>query len=214
MRPVLIGASVIAGLIAVSAITVYVIERFEHPTAATSKITKVDPTKPIDPPPPEPRPVRPYGIAQGIVIDAAVYSDVGPHDSSKPIDLSFAIFPVAGKRAITMFRTDHAHHEVELLAGRSYDMCWGGDPHPICTLEVEGRDVRVQSCPSNALDCTCTSADDRRTAWRAGCERVRVDAVTHVSANVGMGGPSHPGFVCEPARACAKADVNPDAEFR
>jgi hypothetical protein len=214
MRPVLIGAGVVAGMIAVAAITIYVVERFERPAVAASKIAKIDRTKTTDAPPPEPRPARPYNIPQGIVIDAAVHGDVGPNYSSNVTDLSFAIFPAGeSKHAITMFKTQYGHHEVELLA-RSYDLCWGGDPKPVCTLEVEGRDTRVKSCPSNALDCTCTSADDRRLAWRAGCERVRVDTVTHVSVGVGMAGPMHPGFVCDPADACTKTDVNPDAERR
>jgi hypothetical protein len=213
MRPVLIGAGLIAGLIAAAAVAVYVSERFgQHKTESPPIVSKPAPL-PLDPSAqaqPERAP-RKWDIPSGIIIDGAVHGDTGPRASSQPFDFSFAVFPVArGKRALTAFKTNNGHYQVELLAGRSYDLCWGGDPEPVCNVRTSGgRKVRVRNCPATAIDCSCAPANTTRFAWPQ-CERVRVDSVTHVYANVGMAGPSHIAFRCEPADACTKADVIPD----
>ena len=210
MRPVLIVAGVLAGMIAAAAIAVYVAERVEHRPPSTTIVAKPPPPAIDEAAQAQPEtPKRPYTIGQGIVIDGAVHGDVGPKFSSNPFDFSFAVFGEGQRRALTMFKTEHGHYEVELIAGRTYDLCWGGDPEPVCNRTIRGGKLRVQNCPPRDLDCTCTPADRTRLAWRVGCERVRVDSVTLVSAGIGMAGPSHIGFTCVPADACTKGEVSP-----
>ena len=198
MRIILMIAGGVAGLIAVVAIGVYVFERRDHKSASPPSVAKVPPPVIAAQAQPD-RPPHPWGIAQGIVLD----SD----------DFSFAIFPASqNKRAITIFKTEHGRHAVELLAGRSYDVCWGGDASTTCTLETNGHAQRVESCDPRMPECTCKSGSGVRYFWRAGCERVRVDSVTHVTVNV----KAQPrfGFDCDPADACVKTDVNPDDGWR
>jgi hypothetical protein len=199
MRPVLIGAGVVAVLLAAAAIALGVIEKRERDQAEAPPPPKPpmsdrmkqamqahdEPSQ--DPPKPrdvvghdDPAPAPIAASARGIIVDGAVHGDVGPKFSSQPFDFTFAIFPANDKsaNAITILATKRGHGEANVPNGR-YDLCWSAhyprEPYPR------------------------TRAD-----WSAGCVAVLVSPVVHVSANVGQMGPAHIFFQCAPQGACPK----------
>lgn len=175
------------------------------PSVAKTAVPTIDESAQAQPD----RAPRQYAISAGMVFDGTLAGDA--LRPSQPYDFSFGVFPAGeNKRAITAFRMDKGHYQVELLAGRSYDLCWGGDPLPVCYVGTGRRRTRVLNCPSTSFECSCRDADLTRLAWRQGCERIRVDSVTRVFASVVMGALSRIAFRCEPADACAKTDVIPD----
>jgi hypothetical protein len=198
MRPVLIGAGVIAGLLAAAAIVLVVMEKRERDEAnappppkppMSDRMKKAMQEQPPEDPPkpravvghddPAPPPIPPS--ARGIIVDGAVHGDRGPSFSSSPFDFQFAIFPANDKSASAgaILATKKGHGEANVPNGL-YDLCWSkGYPH--------------EPYPKSRAD------------WSGGCVRVLVSPVVHVSANVGQAGPKSISFRCAPQGACPKS---------